>query len=41
MVYPADWDFIEGYTEEKTKDFIRMAVKKPVLLESRKKFYLL
>ena len=38
MGYPADWDLIGSYTDKPTKDFIRMAVKNPVLLELRRKF---
>jgi len=38
MGYPADWDLIGSYTDLKTKDFIRMAVKNPLLIELRKQF---
>jgi hypothetical protein len=36
--YPADWDLTGSYTDKKTKDFIRMAVKNPSLLQLRKEF---
>jgi hypothetical protein len=36
--YPADWDLTGSYTDKKTKDFIRMAVKNPALLQLRKEF---
>lgn len=32
MGYPADWDLIGSYTDKKTKDFIRMAVKNPLMI---------
>jgi len=38
MNYPADWDLIGGYTDKKTKDFIRMAIKNPLLIKFRKQF---
>jgi len=40
MDYPADWDLIGSYTEQKTKDFIKMAIKNPALIEIRKQFEL-
>jgi len=40
MDYPADWDLIGSYTEQKTKDFILMAIKNPALIEIRKQFEL-
>lgn len=40
MGYPADWDLIGSYTAKKTKDFIRMAIKNPALIQFRKKFNL-
>lgn len=36
--YPADWDLSANYIDQKTKDFIRMAVKNPALIQFRKKF---
>jgi hypothetical protein len=36
--YPAEWDLSANYIDKKTNDFIRMAVKNPVLIELRKKF---
>jgi hypothetical protein len=38
MGYPADWDLIGSYTDQRTKDFIRMAVKNSLLIEFRAKF---
>jgi hypothetical protein len=38
MDYPADWDLVGSYTEQRTKDFIQMAVKNPALIEMRKQF---
>jgi len=38
MNYPADWDLIGSYTDQKTKDFIRMALRNPLLIELRKQF---
>ena len=38
MNYPADWDLIGSYTDQKTKDFILMAIKNPLLIELRKQF---
>jgi hypothetical protein len=40
MDYPADWDLVGSYTEERTKDFIRMAIKNPLVIELRKQFEL-
>jgi hypothetical protein len=40
MDYPADWDLIGSYTEQRTKDFIQMAVKNPLLIGLRKQFEL-
>jgi hypothetical protein len=40
MDYPADWDLVGSYTEQRTKDFIRMAIKNPALIEIRKQFEL-
>lgn len=36
--YPADWDLVGNYTDQKTKDFIQMAVKNPALIRFREKF---
>lgn len=41
MGYPADWDLIGSYADQKTKDFIRMALKNPLLIELRSRFDLL
>jgi len=38
MNYPADWDLVGSYTFPKTKDFIQMALKNPLLIELRKQF---
>jgi hypothetical protein len=38
MNYPADWDLIGSYTDQKTKGFIRMAISNPLLIELRKQF---
>jgi hypothetical protein len=38
MDYPAEWDLVGSYTEERTKDFIRLAVKNPLLIEAKKQF---
>jgi len=38
MNYPADWDLVGSYTDSKTKDFIRMAIRNPLLIELRKQF---
>ena len=38
MDYPAEWDLVGSYTDQKTKDFIRMAVKNPLVIELRKQF---
>ena len=38
--YPAEWDLFGSYTDKKTKDFIRMAVKNPLLIKFREKFVL-
>jgi len=38
MNYPADWDLIGSYTDPRTKDFIRMALRNPLLIELRKQF---
>lgn len=40
MGYPADWDLSAKYLDQKTKDFIRMAVKNPALIQLREKFNL-
>jgi len=40
MGYPANWDLIGGYTDKKTKDFIRMAIKNPALIQLKEKFNL-
>jgi hypothetical protein len=40
MDYPADWDLIGSYTEQRTKDFIQMAIKNPLLIGLRKQFNL-
>jgi len=40
MHYPADWDLIGSYTEQKTKDFILMAIRNPLLIGLRKQFEL-
>jgi hypothetical protein len=40
MNYPADWDLIGSYTEQRTKDFIRMAIRNPALIGLRKQFNL-
>jgi hypothetical protein len=40
MHYPADWDLIGSYTEQKTKDFILMAIRNPLLIGLRKQFNL-
>ena len=40
MDYPAEWDLIGSYTEKRTKDFILMAVKNPLLIGLRKQFEL-
>jgi hypothetical protein len=40
MDYPADWDLIGSYTEQRTKDFIRIAIKNPLVIELRKQFEL-
>jgi hypothetical protein len=40
MHYPADWDLIGSYTEQRTKDFIRMAIRNPALIGLRKQFNL-
>ncbi|MFN3759282.1 MAG: DUF6371 domain-containing protein [Algoriphagus aquaeductus] len=36
--YPAEWDLFGTYTDKKTKHFIRMAVKNPLLIKFREKF---
>lgn len=36
--YPAEWDLFGSYTDKKTKDFIRMTVKNPLLIKFREKF---
>ncbi len=36
--YPAEWDLSAKYVDQKTKDFIRMAVKNPALIGFREKF---
>jgi hypothetical protein len=41
MHYPAEWDLIGSYTEKRTKDYIRFAVKNPSLIELRKQFELI
>jgi hypothetical protein len=41
MDYPADWDLVGSYTEQRTKDFIQMAIKNPALIEIRKQFELI
>jgi hypothetical protein len=41
MHYPADWDLIGSYTEQRTKDFIRIAIKNPLVIELRKQFELI
>lgn len=38
MNYPADWDLIGSYTDPRTKDFIRMSIRNPLLIELRKQF---
>lgn len=38
MGYPADWDLIGSYTDQKTKDFIRMTLRNSLLIELRNKF---
>jgi hypothetical protein len=38
MDYPADWDLVGSYTEQRTKDFIRMAKRNPLLIGLRKQF---
>jgi hypothetical protein len=38
MNYPADWDLIGSYMDPRTKDFIRMAISNPLLIELRKQF---
>jgi hypothetical protein len=40
MNYPAEWDLIGSYTEKRTKDYIRLAVKNPLVIELRKQFEL-
>jgi hypothetical protein len=40
MHYPAEWDLVGSYTEQRTKDFIKMAIKNPALIEIRKQFEL-
>jgi hypothetical protein len=40
MDYPAEWDLIGSYTEKRTKDFILMAIKNPLVIELRKQFEL-
>jgi hypothetical protein len=40
MDYPADWDLVGSYTGQRTKDFIRMAIKNPSLIGLRKQFNL-
>jgi hypothetical protein len=40
MDYPADWDLVGSYTEQRTKDFILMAIKNPLVIELRKQFEL-
>jgi hypothetical protein len=40
MDYPADWDLVGSYTEQRTKDFIRMAIRNPALIGLRKQFNL-
>lgn len=40
MDYPAEWDLIGSYMEKRTKDYIRFAVKNPLLIELRKQFEL-
>lgn len=35
---PAEWDLFGSYTDKKTKHFIRMAVKNPLLIKFREKF---
>jgi hypothetical protein len=40
MDYPAEWDLIGSYTEKRTKDFILMAIKNPLLIGLRKQFNL-
>jgi hypothetical protein len=41
MHYPAEWDLVGSYTEQRTKDFILMAIKNPALIEIRKQFELI
>jgi hypothetical protein len=40
MDYPADWDLVGSYTEQRTKDFIQMAIRNPLLIGLRKQFEL-
>jgi hypothetical protein len=40
MDYPADWDLVGSYTEQRTKDYIRLAIKNPLVIELRKQFEL-
>jgi hypothetical protein len=40
MDYPADWDLVGSYTEQRTKDFIQMAIRNPLLIGLRKQFNL-
>jgi hypothetical protein len=40
MDYPADWDLVGSYTDPRTKDFIQMAIKNPLLIGLRKQFNL-
>ncbi|WP_146849443.1 DUF6371 domain-containing protein [Algoriphagus ratkowskyi] len=40
MGYPAEWDLSASYTEKKTNDFIRMAVKNPNLIRLKEIFEL-
>jgi hypothetical protein len=41
MHYPAEWDLVGSYTEQRTKDFILMAIKNPSLIGLRKQFELI
>ncbi len=38
MGYPAEWDLSASYMDKKTNNFIRLAVKNPLLLQFREKF---
>jgi hypothetical protein len=40
MDYPAEWDLVGSYTEQRTKDFIQMAIRNPLVIELRKQFEL-